>query len=106
MNTRTQAHRLGEPLALPLFEQDADATAEPDWLREVYVAIPVEHARALQAWCRGGARPRWSEVVRVLVAAFVDADGDAPGAVERLERQLDRRFEVRRDAESPSLASD
>jgi len=103
MSTRTRTHRLGEPLALPLFEQDGNATDEPAWLREVYVAIPVEHARAMQAWCRSGPRPRWSEVVRALVAAFVGAEGDAPGAAERLEARLSRQLGGR---ESAAFASD
>lgn len=59
---------------LPLFEGKAldPIGCDVPWLHDVYVAIPTQDAKHLEAWCRNHGRA-WPDVVRLLVKAFVAA---------------------------------
>lgn len=70
--TASHGARLGDALTLPLFEGKAldPIACDLPWLQEVYVAIPKQDVKQLEAWCTGQGR-NWPDVVRLLVKAFL-----------------------------------
>lgn len=86
MNAQTHDKPVAPPL--PLFE-DPSPGGEPAWLREVYVALPLEQARALERWARAGGLRR-AQVVCALVRALLAADWAPPRSPEALEVRLKR----------------